>query len=264
MDALFDLSPQRQERLIAALSTGTLSPPYSASEIRLELGGFDDAESVEEALRSLDELGIRGEAAAAWIRIAAKQKSAVTRPELVWTGPEVQGLHARDTSEVFEEMQGRAQQSLWACTYAYYDGPSAFKVLAARMDERPDLQATLLLNIGRNRRGSQIDSRSADEIVSEFASRFWARDWPGQRRPRVFYYPKALSQDDRTRGVLHAKTLVCDEVDLFITSANFTEAALHRNIELGFKISDSTLARQVIRHYQRLIEEELLLQLPIP
>ena len=257
MDALLDLPSQRREGLASALSTGSLASPYSAMALRAAMGEAADRPGLRDALIELDGLGISGRAAAAWIRTAMAAKEAVPRPELVWTGPEVPGLHARDTRQVFDDMLGSAEKSIWASTYTYYDGPKAFGVLAGRMDERPELEVTLLINIGRQKR----DTRSADALVSVFSERFWKRDWPGKRRPRVYFDPRGL-EEDTTKSVLHAKALVQDERCVLVTSANFTEAALDRNIELGLRVEDPTLAQQVVRHYQRLIEERLLVPIP--
>ncbi len=46
----------------------------------------------------------------------------------------------------------------------------------------------------------------------------------------------------------------------FISSANFTEAALERNIELGLLASNPELALQVTTFFDRLIEQELLVR----
>jgi len=257
MDALLKLPANLRERLASALATGVLAPPYAAVALRSTLGEGKDRPEVQEALLELDALGITGRAAAAWIRTAMAAKAAVPRPELVWTGPEVPGLHARDTRQVFEEILGSAERSIWASTYTYYDGPKAFEVLANRMAERSELEVTLLINIARKPR----DTRARDELITQFANRFWSRDWPGTRRPRVFFDPRGLEQDD-SKSVLHAKALVQDERLVLVTSANFTEAALDRNIELGLRVEDATLALQVIRHYERLIEARLLAPLP--
>jgi phosphatidylserine/phosphatidylglycerophosphate/cardiolipin synthase-like enzyme len=60
----------------------------------------------------------------------------------------------------------------------------------------------------------------------------------------VFYDPRALELV-RPGGVLHAKAVVDDEV-VFVTSANLTEAALERNIELGLLVRDRALAAAVV------------------
>jgi hypothetical protein len=71
--------------------------------------------------------------------------SRISRPDLVWTGPTVPGLHARDTRRVYEQLLGSAEYSILASTYAFFDGPKAFEVLARRMDMGSDLRVTLLL-----------------------------------------------------------------------------------------------------------------------
>jgi len=96
-------------------------------------------------------------------------------PDLVWSGPEVPGLHARDTRRVYEELVVSAEHSLWISTYAYYDGPQAFKSLAARMQAAPKLQVALLLNIQRR----PADTAPPEQLVVRFAERLWHHDWPG-------------------------------------------------------------------------------------
>ena len=175
----------------------------------------------------------------------------------MWSGPEVPGVHARDTRRVYEELLSSAVHSVWASSYVYFDGPKAFEVLARRMDEMPDLRATLLLNIQRK----WGDTTSANDLVRRFADRFWKTDWPGKSRPRVFYDPRSLELDGPT-GVLHAKAVVTDDESVFVTSANLTEAALDRNIELGLLVRGRALAASVSSHFQTLIDRSVLSPLP--
>jgi phosphatidylserine/phosphatidylglycerophosphate/cardiolipin synthase-like enzyme len=165
----------------------------------------------------------------------------------------VPGLHARDTRRVYEQLVGSAQRSLWVCTFAYYDGPQAFKTLADRMDEIAGLQVRLLLNIQR-RHG---DTTAANDLVLAFADRLWTHQWPGKRRPEVYYDPRSL-EPDGPGGVLHAKAVVADDEVAFITSANLTQAAFDHNIEVGVLSRDRTLATSLSTHFRILIERELL------
>jgi phosphatidylserine/phosphatidylglycerophosphate/cardiolipin synthase-like enzyme len=258
IDALLTLPAHLRKRLASALESGLLSRPYSAASLRSVLGGQEGGKDVGEALLELEHLRISGPAAAAWIRTVEGVSSRVPRPDLVWSGPEVPGLYARDTRRVYEELLGSAERSIWASTYAFFDGPRAFEVLARRMDARPDLRVTLLLNIQR-RRG---DTTVADEVVRRFADHFWAKDWPGSSRPRVYYDPRSLELDGPT-GILHAKAVVADDEAVFVTSANLTEAALDRNIEIGFVVRDRALAASVSSHFGVLIERGLLHPLPM-
>jgi phosphatidylserine/phosphatidylglycerophosphate/cardiolipin synthase-like enzyme len=100
------------------------------------------------------------------------------------------------------------------------------------MDDTPGLDVTLLLNIQR-RRG---DTAEADQLVRAFADRLWETDWPGTVRPRVFF--------------------------VLVTSANLTEAAFDRNIEIGMLYRDRAFALGVTSHFRVLIDRKLLVPLP--
>lgn len=246
-------------RLEAALESGLVTASSAPSALRAALGshlGASPAELLAD-LGQLEALGIKGRAAAAWLRTTAQATRRVPATDLVWSGPEVAGLPARDTRRVYEELMSSAKQSLWASTFAFFDGPQAFAVLARRMDERPALSVTLLLNIQR-RRG---DTTSPAHLVRRFADRFWSTDWPGAARPDVYYDARSLDSDGPA-GVLHAKAVVADDESLFVTSANLTEAALDRNIELGLLVRDRPLAMSVTGHFRGLIERGLLTRLP--
>jgi phosphatidylserine/phosphatidylglycerophosphate/cardiolipin synthase-like enzyme len=167
-------------------------------------------------------------------------------------------LHARDTRRVYDELLGGVEKSVWVSTFVFFDGPKAFDVLARRMNERPGLQVILLLNIQRKRG----DTTVPEQLVRKFADRFWGTDWPGASRPRVYYDPRSVEQDGPA-GVLHAKAVVADDEAVFITSANLTEAALDRNIEMGLLVRDRALAATVVAHFRGLIDRELLHALPM-
>ena len=125
------------------------------------------------------------------------------------------------------------------------------------MEERPNLDVKVLLNIQR-RRG---DTTEPDDLVRMFADNFWKSEWPGENRPAVYYDPRSLDKDE-PGGVLHAKAVIADEEALFVTSANLTEAAFERNIELGLLVRDRALALSVSKHFQLLIDSNKLQRLP--
>lgn len=258
IDVVLDLPPQVRTRLASALETGLLASPYSGASLSSVLGIRDGSEDLVAALMDLESMGISGSATAAWIRSFETAIARAPRPDLVWSGPEVPGLHARDTRRVYEELLGSAERSVWASTYAFFDGPKAFEVIARRMDELPDVQVTFLLNIQRK----WGDTTEAEGLVRKFADRFWATDWPGSARPRVYYDPRSLELEGPT-GVLHAKAVVIDDEAVFVTSANLTEAALDRNIEIGLLVRDPSLALSVVGHFRGLIDRELLRPLPM-
>ncbi len=257
IEALVGLPAHLRKRLASALESGLLTPPYSTMSLQSVLGSREGDEDLLGALRELEQMGISGLAAAAWIRTVEEATSRTPQPDLVWSGPEVPGLHARDTRRVYDELLGSAERSVWASTFVFFDGPKAFEVLAKRMDEIPELRVTLLLNIQRK----WGDTTAADHLVRKFADRFWQTDWPGSSRPRVFFDPRSLESDGLS-SVLHAKAVVTDDEAVFVTSANLTEAALDRNIEVGVLVRDRALALSVSSHFQVLIDRGLLKPLP--
>jgi phosphatidylserine/phosphatidylglycerophosphate/cardiolipin synthase-like enzyme len=258
IDALLSCPAHLRERLSRALESGLLAAPYSSAAVRSVLGRAEAVQVVVESLGELERLGISGPAAAAWLRAVDEAARREVRPDLVWSGPEVPGLHARDTRRVYEELLGSAERSVWACTYAYFDGPRAFDVLARRMDATPSLTVVLLLNIQR----VWGDTTASEHLVRKFADRFWQTDWPGSSRPAIYYDPRSL-EPRGPAGVLHAKAVVTDDEAVFITSANLTEAALDRNIEIGLLLRDRALAASVVSHFRGLIDRGLLRPLPM-
>ncbi|MCH8994860.1 MAG: phospholipase, partial [Chloroflexi bacterium] len=105
------------------------------------------------------------------------------------------------------------------------------------------------------------DTTAADQLVRKFTDRFWGTDWPGSSKPDVYYDPRSLEKDG-PGGVLHAKVIVADDLAVFVTSANLTEAALDRNIEVGLLLRDAAVAASVSTHFQGLIDRGLLHPLP--
>jgi phosphatidylserine/phosphatidylglycerophosphate/cardiolipin synthase-like enzyme len=256
-DVLLDLPSHLRDRLASALESGVLGASPSVASLKSVMGRRDDADSIVAALLELGQLGLTGAAAAAWLRAVARVSARVPKPDLVWSGPEVPGLYARNTRRVYEELLGSAERSIWASTYAFFDGPKAFEVLARRMESRPGLRVTLLLNIQRKK----SDSTASEQLVRRFANHFWKTDWPGASRPTVFYDPRALDLEGPI-GVLHAKAVVADEEAVFVTSANLTEAALDRNIELGILVRNRAFALTICTYFQTLIDQRLLKLLP--
>lgn len=163
-----DLPTHVRRRLAGALESGLLDLSSSRSVVQAVLGAAADAEEVLLALQQFRQMGLSAPASSTWIKSAESAMSRVPAPDLVWSGPEVPGLHARDTRRVYEELLGAAQSSLWVSTYAFFDGPKAFEILARRMDEIPTLKVVLLLNIQRKRG----DTTPGRELVHRFAERF--------------------------------------------------------------------------------------------
>ncbi|WP_199192321.1 DISARM system phospholipase D-like protein DrmC [Chlorogloea sp. CCALA 695] len=183
------------------------------------------------------------------------------RINLVWSGPETIGSQSRDTSIVVCELFSAAKKSVLVSSFAVDRGEKAqklFQVLAERMDANPQLEVQMFLNIHRPH-GSQVVDLI---LLREFANTFRQEIWLGKRLPQVFYDPRSLSINTQQKACLHAKCIVVDNQHSFITSANFTEAAHERNIEVGVLLTDPVIAQSLLMQFNSLLTQNILRLVP--
>jgi hypothetical protein len=137
-------------------------------------------------------------------------------------------------------------------------GNEVFRTLAERLDADPAIEATLCLDIGRRPGDTSIEQ----DVVARFADRFARREWPGRRLPSLYYDPRSLRPAETRRASLHAKCIVIDGCASLVTSANFTEAAHQRNIELGLLVRSTVVGGQIESHFRAMIDRGTLLRVP--
>jgi phosphatidylserine/phosphatidylglycerophosphate/cardiolipin synthase-like enzyme len=152
-----------------------------------------------------------------------------------------------------------ARESVLVAGYAVYQGQVVFKALAERMDQNPQLDVQMYLDIQR----PPHDRSSPSELVRRFAERFVRHEWPGQHLPRLFYDPRSLETDSARRASLHAKCIVVDQEVAFVSSANFTEAAQTKNIEVGAHVRSPAFARRLTEHFEILAATNGLRPVPL-
>jgi phosphatidylserine/phosphatidylglycerophosphate/cardiolipin synthase-like enzyme len=255
------IEPETLETLADAIRTRRLVSPFGVLGVQ-RIVPAANAGPVATDLAALEEMGLPPDALAILLSALAVERRhvAATRDhvEVVVTGPDLDG-NARDTAVVVRELFAEARRSVLVVGFALYQGKQVFKTLADRLDAQPDLDVRFCLNIERRPGDTSRDTA----IVARFAQRFAAQEWPGRRLPKVFFDPRALALDQNTRPSLHAKCVVIDANRALVTSANFTEAAQVRNIELGLRITSERIAVQLSHHFGRMIEQGVLLPVPM-
>jgi phosphatidylserine/phosphatidylglycerophosphate/cardiolipin synthase-like enzyme len=95
-------------------------------------------------------------------------------------------------------------------------------------------------------------------LAVRFVHRFRTQEWPGERLPELFHDPRSLSTERATRSSMHAKCVVIDRQAAFVSSANFTEAAQVRNVEVGALIHSPRFAEQLHDHFEVLTQKCLV------
>jgi phosphatidylserine/phosphatidylglycerophosphate/cardiolipin synthase-like enzyme len=248
--------------LAAALRSGRLSPPYTAAALHVYCP-CDDRAAIAGRMQQLDDEGLRPTHLALLLdtidQTRAREAPEGKSVDLVWSGPAAKGLANRDTGSVVRELFNSANEEVLLVGFAVHQGREVFRALAERMDGQPTLRVRMFLDIQR-----QLgDTSPPPVLLSEFAHRFRTREWPGGRPPEVFHDPRSLALDMVKRSSLHAKCVVVDRQVAFVTSANFTEAAQERNIEVGVLIRSCTLAEQLAEHFEVLAVQGVLLHLSL-
>ena len=248
-------------RLADLLDAGLVTPPFGALALRDHIPELH-APPVAQCLGELARQDMQPQHIALLIRAfaaGAQSVSDLSSPlELVVSGPDATG-DARDTGVVTRQLFGNARKRVLAVGFAIHQGRSVFKVLADRLDNDPALEATLCIDVRRQYGNTTVDR----DIVRRFASRFARDEWPGKRLPRVYYDSRSLEPSGTTASALHAKCVVIDGRKALVTSANFTEAAQERNIELGLLVDSQAIVSRIEEHFMSLIANRYLVRLPL-
>ena len=213
---------------------GSLAPDVTAAFAQLRQSGFNDTQAAV-LLASI---------------VAAKRTETDhgVQADLVLSGPDVAGIPTSATEAVVQSLFQEAEDEIILAGYAFHNAKAIFEPLARRLQAKPTLKVILHVDISR---GFQ-DTTIAAGIVARFANDFWKKHWPWNPRPEVFYDPRALETDAKKRACLHAKFIIIDRRKVLITSANFTEAAQHRNIEAGLLLTAPSKAQQLAAYFDQL------------
>ncbi len=260
-DALAAADRQDLVRLADLLEAGLLTPPMTALSLRDHMAAAHAA-TVAQCLGELTQRDMPPGHIALLLRAfaaGAQSTGGSSLPvEVVVSGPDTTG-GARDTGVVMRQLFGKARERVLAVGFAVRQGKSVFKTLADRLDDDESLEATLCIDVRRQHSDTSIDR----DILRRFANEFVRNEWPGKRLPRVYYDPRSLDPSGRTASSMHAKCVVIDGREALVTSANFTEAAQERNIELGLLVSSQSVAHKIEEHFMSLIANGNLAWLPL-
>jgi len=254
MEALVSLNPVELEALAALLRSGRLTAPFFCSGVERVVSA-SVATEVARDLQELADNGLNSVGLAMSLKLLASGLK--RRPcledilELVTTGPEAQGVTNRDTSVVVQELFRRADRSVLIAGFRVYQGQQVFQTLADRMLEVADLKVRMFLDIERG----TGDTTSPDQLVARFRAQFRSRQWPQDRPlPEIFFDPRSLETDRTKKGILHAKCVVVDGTHVFVSSANFTEAAQERNVEVGLLLHSTTIGERITRFFEAMTD----------
>ncbi|MEO2017871.1 MAG: DISARM system phospholipase D-like protein DrmC [Fuerstiella sp.] len=261
--ALTRLNERSLVRLSDALRSGLLKTPFSRLTLS-RLVPIEFLDSIVEDLRQHESQGLTSSLLLVLVEALLQQRTELLSEnpqlELVMTGPEPPGSFTRDTGVVVRQMFTNATHSIFLCGFAVYQGKEIFSALAKRMQAVPAMNVSMCLNIER----PHGDHTPSEVLVARFRKRFRETQWPDNvDLPEIFFDPRTLEDSGSGKSAcLHAKFVIADQQQVFLSSANFTEAAQQRNIEAGVRTDNAALARDLSTHFQSLIDNGDLKKLP--
>ena len=241
------------QRICAALESGRLHHD-STGPVRSGLAGGSPV--VETELVALQKIWRRAPSipGRAWslalrssIGTVLAVRAATDPPEIVWTGPTVEGSYLRSTHEVIRELLRTARREVLIVGYWISFGtgtadPIEEVVAALATAVSRGVRVTAVIDERRRRDGQ--DNR-------QLLLGAWPHDVP---LPQLLTW--RLPMDDQYVK-LHAKVIVIDGSDALVTSANLTSYAMYRNIEMGVRVA-GTPANRIRDHFQRLIRDGVI------
>jgi cardiolipin synthase A/B len=166
--------------------------------------------------------------------LAAKMSAATASVDVVVTGPDSPAAPVRLTSEVVRQLISGALHRVTLVSYAAYQMPS----IIAALDDAVS-------------RGVRVDLilESPEHLDGGGGAAAYAKY-------RVYHWP--ADQRDPPEAKLHAKAVIVDSRDVLLTSANMTNAAYDKNIELGLLCRGGGTAGRVQKHFDALIARGVL------
>lgn len=224
------LPPADVEKLVSAIALGTASVRMLRAE---SAGGLRRAcSTILEASPAtpLTEIGGVLEGAS---KAGLKLRN---RIDVAWTGPDIPGSNSRLTSSVVASLVDEATLDVYLISYA--------------MHSESSLTTALGQAIGRGVKVTVLYERREDNPgFSGWAVPFRGLElrrlcWPLSKRP--------------VGASMHAKALVVDRRICLIGSANITDTAMMKNLELGVIIRDQLIARGIVESIENLISQGVL------
>lgn len=166
--------------------------------------------------------------------LAAHRAEARPRVDVVITGPDSPAAPVRLTSEVVRQLIDGAVTRVTLVSYAAYQLPTVVDALDAARAR--GVRVDIILESPEN-----LDGGGGAGVYAKYG----VYEWP-------------LDQRSPANAKLHAKAVIVDTRDVLLTSANMTNAAYDKNIELGLLCRGGDTARRVQQHFDSLIARGIL------
>ncbi|MFV7770162.1 DISARM system phospholipase D-like protein DrmC [Shewanella marisflavi] len=221
----------------------------TAPERSFVLKGFFNADTSNEALNSLinawKNSSYTSEELAALILGASYSLSRHREhesTELVWTGPDSNLFPVRRSEQVLLDIINSAKETLFIVSFVLVNIPKVEQALKQAIAR--GVQVRMLLE-SEDKDSSSVFLKTLERLHTNIPN-IQLYIWPRENREK---YQAGFAR-------VHAKCAVADKRGAFITSANLTEAALDRNIEMGINIEGGSIPSDICTQLNAMINSK--------
>lgn len=169
-----------------------------------------------------------------------KQRESV---EMVWTGPASGLVPSRHTEQVLLQVIKDAKFSIFIVSFVAHGIGVLIQALRGAIDR--GVKIDILLESSKAH-GGKIDIDSIETFKKEIPA------------ANIYSWNSISKSSEKATGAVHAKCAVADGQLAFITSANLTNAAMERNMELGVLVKGGELPSELHRHLEALISTKII------
>jgi cardiolipin synthase len=162
--------------------------------------------------------------------------------DLAWTGPRTGLVPVRETSQVLIGLIDEAFDRVFLVSFVAYGVGPIIEALQRAVLRKVRLRILLEKYSARGGRVTTDSASTLKRLVPAAMIYEWSQEVVEGEYP----------------GSVHAKCAVADGKVAFITSANLTEAAMERNMELGVLLRGGASPRLLEQHLEALITARLV------
>jgi cardiolipin synthase len=248
LNSVYRLCKLVDQAKLVAFSREVVSTPLEDSS--LLKGYFSNSKAnieLDLLISAWKQSDISSDALMGMVRGAAAANELLTKEEsiqLVWTGPITHPVPVRKTAQVLQGIINGAKETLFIVSFVSFNVPEIKSALKSALSR--GVKVSILLESVNKKVGDSFSAK-IQQYKDEFPG-MSVYEWPRASRPLV----------GNSVAAVHAKCAVADSNRAFVTSANLTQAALDKNIEMGLLIEGGETPRKINDQLRALCDEEII------
>ena len=185
------------------------------------------------------------EIAAAMVAVDCLIGERASLAEIIWTGPANGRFPVRRLDQVLYDLIAIAKNRIVLVTFAAH----RVRHLCSHLTQAVNRGVELTLIV-------ECEDESEGQLTRDAVAAF--RDVPAANT-RLYYWPLAKRERNQAGrpGKLHMKCAIVDDAAI-IGSANLTDDAFNRNMELGMLVREPVTVETISEHFHELIRAKVL------